>query len=149
MNFETLKNILADTGFYKIENAYSFVALNDINLKIHLINENEIDDDSHERTILAIKSAFRQDMHSYKISIFQLNITYNGEVVQSFDIHKISGFEQDTYDKLIELYFPIQKDKLIYTPIPENDIFRRAIIGNLNSKEAFKILSETFSPSII
>ncbi|TYO27841.1 hypothetical protein [Acinetobacter baumannii] len=149
MKFEELKNLLANTGFYKVENAETYVALDDIDLKFHLINETQVADDSRDRTISAIKNAFRQDMHSFKISVFQLNITYNVGLVQSFDIHKISGFESYTDDKLIELYFPIQNGKLIYTPIPEDDIFRRAIIRNLNSKQAFEILSESFSPSII
>lgn len=79
MKFEELKNLLANTGFYKVENAETYVALDDIDLKFHLINETQVADDSRDRTISAIKNAFRQDMHSFKISVFQLNITYNGE----------------------------------------------------------------------
>lgn len=148
MKFEQIKEYLAESDFYNIEETDSFVAVNDINLKFHLRNENFIPEDSPERLISALKSVFSNDMHSFKISTFDTDFTYKGELFQKIKLYKISGIESYTQDKVIDIYFPVQNKKPIYTKIPEDDLFRRVIIRILNSRQALEILSDSFAPSI-
>ncbi|ENT3302542.1 MULTISPECIES: hypothetical protein [Acinetobacter calcoaceticus/baumannii complex] len=149
MKFEELRNLLSETDFYKVENCDIYVALDNINLKIQLENRVEFPDDSNEKVVVACRSVFRDDIHRVKVSAYNAVFKFNGEVIQSFTLYKISGLETYSEDKVINIYLPIPKGKLIYSQIPEDDFFRRSIIKKLNNRQALEIITDTFRPSII
>ena len=131
MKFEELRNLLSETDFYKVENCDIYVALDNINLKIQLENRVEFPDDSNEKVVVACRSVFRDDIHRVKVSAYNAVFKFNGEVIQSFTLYKISGLETYSEDKVINIYLPIPKGKLIYSQIPEDDFLDVQLSRNL------------------
>jgi len=150
VTFEDLKELLSATAFYKIEMTDTYVALDDIHLKIHLKNKNEILDESYNLSISKCKDAFEDDMHHFHFSKFETHFTYKGELIQLIEVFKISGKESYSDEKIIDLYIPIQADKPINTPLPEEDEFRKVIFKTFNNQQALDILKESvFRLSIV